>query len=202
MEGSCDAPDDFEAPVIKIVKVDQLEVNGAERTKYRQNLRPDGDCAAQSRVSGEPPHALRTDQVLGNSEPDSVLAYTSWCNCISTALYDLASAGVEPLSRVDPTPRTNARLVRICDRIEIAWPRGRARSVRGPIPFALLAHGQGHAPQTPHTSVMNLSQCIRNRMAGVSGKAGDALPLGYVRPLRWALATCGSDLGSAGASTT
>ena len=28
MEGSCDAPDDFEAPVIKIVKVEQLEVNG------------------------------------------------------------------------------------------------------------------------------------------------------------------------------
>ena len=70
MEGSCDAPppDDFEAPVIKIVKVDQLEVNGAERTKYRQNLRPDGDCAAQSRVSGEPPHALRTDQVLGKGK--------------------------------------------------------------------------------------------------------------------------------------
>ena len=28
MEGSCDAPDDFEAPVMKFVKVDQLEVNG------------------------------------------------------------------------------------------------------------------------------------------------------------------------------
>ena len=28
MEGSCDAPNDFEAPVIKFVKVDQLEVNG------------------------------------------------------------------------------------------------------------------------------------------------------------------------------
>ena len=28
MEGSCNAPDDFEVPVIKIVKVDQLEVGG------------------------------------------------------------------------------------------------------------------------------------------------------------------------------
>jgi hypothetical protein len=28
MEGSCSAPDGFEAPVIRIVKVDQLEVNG------------------------------------------------------------------------------------------------------------------------------------------------------------------------------
>ena len=145
-----------------------------ERTKYRQNLRPDGDCATQSRVSGEPPHALRTDQVLGNSEPDSVLAYTSWCNCISTALYDPASAAVEPLSRFDPTPvgthvssgsatgsRTKTRL------------RGPEPSVWGvggvDCPDSMRTTRTRTGTRTPDaTHLGGASQYIRNRMAGVS----------------------------------
>ena len=146
-----------------------------ERTKYRQNLRPDGDCATQSRVSGEATARIadrRKCSEKGNSGPDSVSRSSSWCNCISTALYDPASAAVEPLSRFDPTPvgthvssgsatgsRTTTRL------------RGPEPSVFGGVdcPDSMRTTRTRTGTRTPDaTHLGGASQYIRNRMAGVS----------------------------------
>ena len=147
-------------------RVSRFEI-ATERTKYRQNLRPDGDCATQSRVSGEATARIadrRKCSEKGNSGPDSVSRSSSWCNCISTALYDPASAAVEPLSRFDPTPvgthvsSGSATGSRTTTRLRGPVPRAECSGAWiAPIPCALLAHGQGHAPQTPHTSVVHLS---------------------------------------------
>ena len=63
-------------------------------------LRPRAECLGSRRTHCGPTKCSEK----GNSGPDSVSRSSSWCNCISTALYDPASAAVEPLSRFDPTP--------------------------------------------------------------------------------------------------
>ena len=133
-------------------------------------LRPRAECLGSRRTHCGPTKCSEK----GNSGRDSVLAYTSWCNCISTALYDPASAAVEPLSRFDPTPvgthvssgsatgsRTKTRL------------RGPEPSVWGvggvDCPDSMRTTRTRTGTRTPDaTHLGGASQCIRNRMAGVS----------------------------------